>query len=223
MSRDSWRTRGRPPLVFGAVVLMHVLAGYALMSGLARKVVDVVRAPLQAQIIETARPPPPPPVDLPPPPVRQPPPPSFVPPPEVVVNPPPVQAPTITTTTVAPPPAPVTLAPPPAPEAPPAPPAVAARPAIANINACAPRGEDYPAAAVRAEATGITRIKFTIDGQGHLVKADIVKSAGASREHRMLDRLALDRLSQCKFTAGRDSEGRPIGATFDFEYVWNLK
>jgi protein TonB len=204
-----------------AVVLLHIALGWALASGLARKVVEVIKAPIETRIIEEVKPPPPPPENLPPPPKFAPPPPSFVPPPEVAVAPPPVHAPTITTTQAAPPPAPVAIGPPTAPVDVPAP--VAARPAIANVASCAPRSEDYPSAALRAEAAGMTRIRFTIDGESKLVKTEIVKSAGGSREHRLLDRVAAEKLSTCRFTAGIDANGRAVGGTFDVEYVWKIQ
>src|SRR5512147_2248739 len=89
-----------------AVILFHGFIVYALLTGLAKKVVDVVRAPIETKVIEEIKKPPPP--------------------PEVVVPPPPPQ-PTITATTPTPPPAPVVIAPapPPAAPAPPAPPAPA--------------------------------------------------------------------------------------------------
>ena len=99
---------------------------------------------------------------------------------------------------------------------------MAAQPAIANVQACAPTNEDYPSAAVRAEATGTTRIKFTVDATGKLSGAEVVKSAGRSREHKMLDRLALSKLSDCSFKAGSDETGRAVGASFEVEYVWKL-
>jgi len=110
-----------------------------------------------------------------------------------------------------------------APPAPPAPPRVAARPAIANVGDCAPTGDDYPAAAKRTEATGTTRIRFTVGADGRLAGApDIVKSAGSTREHKMLDRLAASKLSECRFKAGADENGKPVGASFDVDYVWKL-
>ncbi len=210
----------------GFVLVLHAILGWALMNGLAQRLVEVIKSPIETKIIEEVKkeePPPPP--DLPPPPKFAPPPPSFVPPPEVNVNPPPTPAPTITTTTVAPPPAPVFIQPPPAPAAPPAPPApprVAARPAIANAGACAPTGADYPPAAQRAETTGTTVVRFTIGPDGRLVDSAIVRSAGSTREHKMLDRVALAKLKECRFTAGADENGRPVGASFDVEYVWKL-
>lgn len=217
------RKPGKHIVGIGIVVLMHILLGWALVSGLARKVVEVIKNPIETKIIEETKPPPPPPENLPPPPKLAPPPPSFVPPPEVVVAQPPTPAPTITTTTVAPPPAPVTIAPAPAPAAPPAPPApapVAAQPAIGNVSSCKP---EYPAAAQRAETTGTTSIRFTVDASGKLSNAEVVRSSGASREHRLLDRTALSALSSCTFRAGRDTNGNPVGASFTVDYVWKLE
>ncbi|MCA6216642.1 energy transducer TonB [Ideonella sp. B7] len=189
--------------------------------------VEVVKAPIETKIIEEVKPPPPPPPEnLPPPPKTAPPPPAFVPPPEVQVAQQP-QAPTITTTNVQPPPqevkisqaAPAVQAPP----APPAPPRAAARPAIADVSACAPKGSDYPAAAARAQATGTTRVRFTVDAGGKLAKAEVVRSAGPSREHRMLDRIAVEKLSECTFRPGVDENGHPAGGTFEVDYVWTLQ
>jgi len=214
------------------VVLLHILLGWALVSGLARKVIDVVKAPIETKIIEEVKPPPPPPPDnLPPPPKTAPPPPSFVPPPEIEVKPPPAPAPVITTTTVAPPPAPVHIEPqppavvaaPPAPPAPPPPPKVAARDAsIVNIEQCSPTGDDYPRAARRTQATGTTKIRITVDATGKLTNAEVSQPSGMSREHHLLDRIALEKLSTCRFRAGNDSSGKPLGRTWEIEYVWKL-
>lgn len=115
-----------------AVIVFHVLVVYALVTGLARKVVDVVRAPIETKVIEEIKKPPPPPeVVVPPPPKLEAPPPPFIPPPEIqIANPPP--APTITATTPTPPPAPVVIAPTPPVAAAPAPPAPAPAPAVAS-------------------------------------------------------------------------------------------
>ena len=110
---------------FGLVVLLHLGVVYALLNGLGKTIVDVVRAPIETTLIEEIKPPPPPP----PPPEPPPPktvvtpkrivvPPVFIPPPEVVVTAPPPVLPTITATVVVPPPAPVEIAPTPPPTAP---------------------------------------------------------------------------------------------------------
>ena len=209
---------------FAMVVLMHILIGWALVSGLARKVVEVIKAPIETKIIEETKPPPPPPENLPPPPPRlAPPPPSFVPPPEIVVAPPPTPAPTITTTQVAPPPAPVTIAPPPAPAAPPAPPApppVARTSPSLNFNAC--EKPEYSAAARRAEATGTTVVVYTMETDGTISDARVEKSAGSSREHKALDRATLEAVKACRGKAGT-VDGKPEKLTGKVEYVWRLE
>jgi protein TonB len=220
------RNPGKHPVGLIVVAIMHILLGWALLNGLARKVVEVIKAPIETKIIDEVKPPPPPPPEnLPPPPKMVAPPPSFVPPPEVqVANPPP--APAITVTREAPPPAPVTLAPAPAPT--PAPPAPAAPPPPKPVQAAVAAKMDvgscdkpeYPAAALRAEATGTTKIRFTVDAAGVVSKADIERPAGASREHRLLDRAAVDALSKCRFKPGTDENGKPVGGTTVVEYVW---
>ena len=109
------------------VLLFHVALIYALLSGLAKRVVDVVRSPLETEIIEEPKKPLPPlpELALPPPPLLAPPPPPFIPPPEIRLRQPPPPPP-IVAVQPAPPPAPIVIAPVPAP-APPAP--VAAPPA----------------------------------------------------------------------------------------------
>jgi len=96
----------------GFVVLLHVVVVYALVTGLAHRAVEVIRAPIVTEIITPEKPqrpePPPPPVQL------APPPPAFVPPPEVHIEkppPPPPKSSAITAVTpvvpVAPPPPPI--------------------------------------------------------------------------------------------------------------------
>ena len=222
------RRPGKHPIGLIVVSLLHLALGYALVNGLGRKIVDVMKAPIETKIIDEVKPPPPPPPEnLPPPPKMALPPPSFMPPPEVQVATPQL-APAITVTREAPPSAPVNIAPAPpapvtAPATAPAPVRAAAKPAIANVQACAPKGEDYPAAALRAEATGTTKIRFTIDAAGKLVKTEVLKSAGASREHRLLDRVATEKLAGCSFSPGIDDQGRPVGGTFDVDYVWKTE
>ncbi len=76
----------------GLVVLLHIGFIYALANGLSRTVVEIVKGPIIAEIIETPpevkneEPPPPPP------PVLDEPPPPFVPMPEVQINLPPPAA-----------------------------------------------------------------------------------------------------------------------------------
>ncbi|MBW8756019.1 MAG: energy transducer TonB [Burkholderiales bacterium] len=182
--------------------------------------VDVVKVVEAKAVDAPPPPPPPPPKDLPPPPKNLPPPPVYVPPPPVDVPPPPI-APQITTTPNLPPPAPEPRIQPQAPVAPVATP-VTARPAKFNANdpACKP---EYPPAAVRAGATGVTKMRFVVDATGKVTSAEIVGSSGPTREHRLLDNAAKSTIAACPFTPGVDAEGHPTGTTVPVEYVWKLE
>lgn len=219
---DQQRQPTKHLVSFGVVVVLHIALGWALVNGLARKVVEVIKGPIETKIIDEVKQPPPPEESLPPPKVA-PPPPSFVPPPEIQIAAP-ATGPSITVTREAPPPAPVKIAPPPAPVAAPAPPAAPkpqAAPARIDVNTC--EKPAYPAAATRADATGVTKIRFTVDATGVVSQAEIEKSAGSSREHRLLDRAAVDALSKCRFKPGTDENGKAVGGTTVVEYVWKLE
>ena len=158
------------------VILLHVVIVYALVTGLAKKVVDVVRAPIETKVIEEIKKPPPPPeVVLPPPPKLEAPPPPFIPPPEVQIATPPPPAPTITATTPTPPPAPVTIEPvaPPVVAAPAPPP----RPAVQTMGLACPTQVPpvMPAKAIRDGLTGQVRAQATIKG-GKVVSVEILYS-----------------------------------------------
>jgi periplasmic protein TonB len=219
------RAPGRHAMGIGIVLALHLLLGWALVSGLAQRMVDVIKAPIETKIIEETKPPPPPPPEnLPPPPKFAPPPPSFVPPPEVNVNPPPTPAPAITVTREAPPPAPVTIAPPPTVAAPPAPPAprvpVRTAPRF-NFGTSCERPE-MPRAARNNETTGQTVILYTADASGVVTDATIERSSGPTREHKQLDRLALEAVKACKVTPGT-LDGKPERLTDRVTYVWQLE
>jgi protein TonB len=182
------------------VIVFHVLLVWGLMSGLARKVVEVVRAPIETKIIEdVAKPPPPPELPLPPPPKLEAPPPPFIPPPEVQVAVPPPPAPTITAAPTPAPPAPVQItpvappAPAPAPQAPAAPPSVGVScPGYKQILV----DGGFPREATRAQIdSGEVRVSFTIGTTGEVKNVAIVKSS-----HRAFNRHSLELVSQFKCT-----------------------
>lgn len=84
------RNPGRHLVGIGLVVLLHVVLIYALITGLATKVIQVVKSPIETKIIKEVKPPPPEAPPPPPPKLAQPPPP-YIPPPEVHVATPPPQ------------------------------------------------------------------------------------------------------------------------------------
>ena len=81
---------------------------------------------------------------------------------------------------------------------------------------------EYPAAAQRTGAEGVSRIRFTVDALGKVIGAQILQSSGATREHRLMDKAAAEALAQCPVTMGIDEQGRPVGGTADVEYRWML-
>src|SRR5712691_7849826 len=132
-----------------AVGIFHVLLIYALIHGLARKIVEVVRAPLETKIIEEVKRPP---QEQPPPP---PPPPPFIPPPEVQVQVPVQPAPAITAVVTTPPPVPIP---------PPAAPATVGTPARANCER-----PPYPPGSRRAGEIGVARLSVLINADGRIL------------------------------------------------------
>ena len=77
-----------------------------------------------------------------------------------------------------------------------------------------------PEAARRAGVTGTTGVRFLLDANGRVLSADILRSAGPSHEHHLLDLAATQALSQCPFQPGRDEAGQPAGGYVFVEYRW---
>jgi protein TonB len=196
----------------GVVVLLHVILVYALVTGLARKVVDVIQQPVETKIVDEYKPPPPPPPkEPPPPPKRMAPPPPFVPPPEVKVQPPP-QAVIATVSNVKPP---TNDLPPVAPPAPPAPPPVVHTSAKLGGDCAKPA---YPVRASQNGEEGTVGVKLTIGADGSVIDAVVEKSSG----YGDLDRATQKAWSLCHFTPAM-SDGQAIQSTARIQYVWKLQ
>ena len=179
LNDPSRRTKG---LVI--VIALHLVMGYALVSGMARTGLNLITKPLEAVVIqEVIIPPPPPP---PPPPQKkietpkevvksEAPPLPFVPPPDVA---PPTASPAISiaaTTNV--PPSPVVITPPPAPAPVPAP-VPAPAPALAKP---APNRSDISVACPTQVAPVMPR-KAILDGAEGVIKAQIRIKTGVIQE-----------------------------------------
>ncbi|SFD31474.1 energy transducer TonB, partial [Collimonas sp. OK412] len=157
------------------VVVLHVLIVYALLTGLARKVVEVIQQPVETKIIEEFKPPPPPPPDkpVPPPPKSVAPPPPFVPPPEVKVTPPPQDNVIAAVTNVKPPSndLPTSVAQP----------STAGEAGPAHTSAkiagnC--EKPEYPRSSLRNEEEGMVTVKLTIGADGNVLDSAVEKSSG---------------------------------------------
>jgi protein TonB len=174
------------------VIFLHAVAIYALTTGLARKVVDVLKKPLEVNIIEELKtlPPPPPPKIEPPPQQVAEPPPAYVPPPEVQVQAPQEPAPVITVVTVAPPPPVVVVAPPP-------PVLVAPPPPVANVGVACPNyisvlsKVQSPAQAQRMGLSGEVTVEFTVSASGAVGDVNVTKTS-----NRIFNAVAVNAVSQ---------------------------
>ena len=180
------------------VVAVHVLVIYALVSGLARQALLVVKKPLEATIIEELKLPPPPPppppkkVNLPPPP----PPDTYVPPPDVPVTTAPT-GPTISVVTPELPkaPAPVVEAPKPPPPPPPPKPAIRRGGQLEFLER---ESLTFPKEAIRAGVEkGTVVARMQIDGNGSVTDVQIV----SSDPPRVFDKEVRRALSMWKFKA----------------------
>jgi periplasmic protein TonB len=211
MSYANPASTGRQLTGFIAVILLHVVMVYALVYGLARKIVEVVHPPLETKIIEEVKPPPPDKPPPPPPPKFAAPPPPYIPPPEIQVQVP-QAAPTITAVTNVKPTEPV---PPPGARiaAPSAPVRVAA---LVDAKSC--EKPPYPAASLRAAETGVVRLSFLIGVNGLVLDSKVERSSGYPR----LDEAARNGLKQCRFRAAT-VDGKAEQSWARIEYAWKIE
>ena len=201
------RSPSRNLIGIGGVILLHVIIVYALLTGLARKVVEVIKGPIEVKVIEeVAKKPPPPPDQLPPPPKVAAPPPPYIPPPEIQVAAPAISAPTITAVRTEAPTAPQTIAPrPPAPVAKAAP--RPAPPAIQNASVACPNYRQvmsqivYPRAALKEGLEGEVILEFTVNAKGEIVDKTVKSSS-----NRIFNNSSLAVLEDLKC----DSQGHDI-------------
>src|SRR5687768_16203764 len=160
------------------VAIIHIVVGYALVTGLAyeaaKKVVQKVTTIDIEEEVKKEEPPPPPPkkLDVPPPPVR-----IVVPPTKVDLAP--RQAPPVDTTPIPPPPAPPPVIIPPPPAAPP--------PPRFTPKSATPKGNpgnwattnDYPSRALREERAGVTGFRVSVTPDGRAASCDVTSSSGS--------------------------------------------
>jgi protein TonB len=190
-------------------VALHIVLLYALIHGLARKIVEIVVPPLETKIIEEIKPP----ADKPPPPPPKlaTPPPPFIPPPEVNIQFPMQSAPTITVSPTPPP-----AAPPPVFVPTPAPPAVAATPPQTIEGSC--EKPPYQPAWRRAGEEGEVRLRVDVEANGRVSDATIERSSG----YRRLDEAARESALECRYRPAVGADGRPMRAALIKVYRWRL-
>ncbi len=184
------RQPGKHATGITVVIILHVVVGYALVSGLARKAIEVIKQPMTTKVIEEVKKPPPPDTPPPPPPKLVQIIPTFVPPPEVQISSPVVQAVISNPTPIAPP---VYAPPKPVVAAPPAPPSVG----TACPNSQQIRTEiKYPAAARKDGIQGEVLVEFTVATNGEIKDVDVKSSS-----NRVFNSVSVNAVRQFKCNA----------------------
>ena len=193
------------------VAIIHVLVGYALVTGLAyeaaKKVIQKVTTVDIKEEVKKEEPPPPPPkkADVPPPPI-------VAPPPKVNLAPPPM-----VTTVAEPPPAPPPVIQLPAPAAPP--------PPRVTPKGASPKGNpgnwattnDYPSRALREEREGTTGFRVTVGPDGRVTDCTVTSSSG----HADLDQATCDNVRRrARFNPATDGEGQPTSGSYSNRVRW---
>jgi len=192
------------------VALIHIVVGYALVTGLAyegaRQLIKKVTTVDIKEPEKPKEPPPPPPKVIAPPPV-------VVPPPKVNVA---VSAPVIETVQTPPPaPPPVILPPPPA--APPPPRFTPKSPAPKGNPGNWATSNDYPSRALREEREGTTGFRVTVGADGRVTDCQITSSSGSPD----LDQTACEKIRQrARFTPATDGDGNPTTGSYQNRVRW---
>jgi hypothetical protein len=81
---------------------------------------------------------------------------------------------------------------------------------------------EYPQASRMSEATGNTVLAFNIGANSRVLDGEVMRTAGSSPAHKLLDVTALFSLMQCRFEPAR-FRGQPIDAWTTVEYQWKLE
>jgi protein TonB len=203
---------GRKVGGFIAVVILHIVLIYALVNGLARKIVEVIQKPLETKLIEEVKAPPPDKPPPPPPPKLAAPPPPFIPPPEVQVQVPQAMLQNaITAVSNVKPADPVPFT-----RTAPAATGPSRTSAVVDARGCAK--PEYPPAALRAQETGTVALSFLIDVDGRVLEGKVERSSGSRR----LDEAARKALSLCKFKPAT-ADGKPEQSWSRIEYEWKIE
>ena len=177
--------------VLVGIGLFHILLVYGLMSGLARKVIEVVVAPIQTELLEDIKPedkpPPPPPPQMERPQVQ-------VPPPDISID-----IPMETNTTAI---SNVTDRP----VSPPAPVAVVERRPVRvapklDLRRSPSTDEFYPASARRAEIQGVTTVRMCVGANGRMSQEPTVANSSGNTS---LDQAALRWSRRARWSPGTE-------------------
>ena len=197
------------------VAILHVLVGYALVTGLAYEAYKKVKEVTSAVNIEEEKPPEdaaaaPPKQDTPPPPI-------VAPPPPITFNAP--AQPQIETVSTPPPPAPVFVTPAPPPPPPPPPPQVPAE-------GCCSQGQSRQTGRRRTtilrahcvkSVKARTGFRVTVGTDGKVTDCQVTRSSGSPD----LDQATCDNIRRrARFTPATDGDGNPTTGSYSSSIRW---
>jgi protein TonB len=197
----------RRAISIGVVAAIHVVAIYALATGLASQLVQKGLEEIKAEVVQE-KPPDLPKTPPPPPPEMQKPPPPFVPPPDINVATT-TTAPTITQVTTA-----ITPPPPPAPPKAAVPPAITAPASVGRPHECQSK---YPPLAMRLGHTGNVTIGFTIGSDGSVSNVHVTESSG----HDELDQGAISCAEGWHYKPAMQN-GAPVSVPWSTKVTYKL-
>jgi periplasmic protein TonB len=213
MAYADQKVSGNRITAFIVVAILHVILGYALVTGLAYDVVKkaverVTTVDIKEEVKKEEPPPPPKKVDLPPPP-------AVAPPPKMTIT-----APVQTITTVSePPPAPPPVLVPPPPAAPPPPRFTPTRATPRGNPGSWANSNDYPSRALREEREGVTRFRVSVGPDGRITDCQVTGSSG----HSDLDEATCSLVSRRgRFNPAKDGEGQPTSDTWSSAVRWQI-
>jgi len=195
----------RRGIVVVMIIALHLFVAWALATGLARKVVEVLAPPIEADIVEEVKqedtPPPPPPPEMERPPVE-------VPPPEVSIDLP-MEANTTAIADV------TDKTPPPAP---PPPPRVAGSPA--RMTRPVNPDDYYPPGSIRREEQGAPVVQACVGPGGKLLREPVVTDTSGFPD---LDGAAVKVAKATRYAAGTDNGSALPESCIKFKVKFVLK
>lgn len=195
--------------VVGVNALVFWIAASGFGAGVIRELTETQVAIIEEVVEEEEPPPPPPPVD-----VELPPPPPQVILPDFVFERPVVETAIQQVQQVKEPARPAEVRPPPPPA-----PVMASRPAPGR-NFGQNMIEAYPAASIRAEEEGTTKVEVCVDAAGKISNVKTIKGSGFDR----LDAATLKELPRQRMTPAKGSDGKAMSVCGHvMEIVWELK
>jgi len=197
----------RRAISIGVVALIHVVAIYALATGLASQLMHRGEEIIKAEIVKE-KPPDLPKTPPPPPPELQKPPPPFVPPPDLNIQQEAAPNTIQQVTTITPPPPPVQA--PPKPQAPP----VTTPVSVGKTHECQSK---YPALAMRLGHEGTVLLGMTVQTDGSVANVHVVQSSG----HDELDQGAVSCASSWHYKPSTQG-GQPVAAEWKASVKYRL-